>query len=37
MCYQFLPKEITSFTTKTRFSMLFERILATLLVETLRW
>ena len=35
MCYQFLCKESTIFTTKTHFLMLFERILATLLVEAL--
>ena len=33
MCYQFLRKESTIFTTKTRFLMLFEQILATLLAN----
>jgi len=37
ICYQFCRKESTLFTTKTRFSMLFARILATLLAGILRW
>jgi len=37
MCHQSPHKESTPFTTKTRFSMLFDRILATLLAGIPRW